>query len=99
MAATMPAGPSVNLILGYRDPLNRIWTNRPAKATNDREPSPAMKPKHGVVICGGLARTTWALIAIWLGDGRPGRCRARIQRRLRLARSRTFHLFCWGECR
>src|SRR5262245_66027272 len=28
---------------------------------------------------GCLARTTWALTAIWLGDGRRGRCRARIQ--------------------
>src|SRR5262245_62422227 len=35
---------------------------------------------------GCLARTAWALTAIWLGDGRRGRCRARIQRLLRPAR-------------
>src|SRR5262249_13885906 len=62
---------------------------------------PAVKPEGRMVKFGGrLARTTWALTAIWLGDGRWGRCRARIQRLLRPARGRTFHdLAVWENVR
>src|SRR2546430_4466381 len=54
---------------------------------------PAMGPERGMVnLWGRLARTKWALTAIWLGGGRLGRCRVRIHRLLRLARRRTSHL-------
>jgi hypothetical protein len=42
---------------------------------------------------GRLAQAKWALTAIWLGDGRLGRCRARIRR----ARGRTLHDLFLGE--
>src|SRR6266480_3197659 len=63
-----------------------------------REPSPGDEPEHGVVnVWGRLAQTKRALRA---GGGRLGRCRDRIQRLFRLARSRTFHnqFVSWGEC-
>jgi D-alanyl-D-alanine carboxypeptidase len=46
---------------------------------------------------GRLARTTWALTAIWLGDGRLGRCRARIQRLLRPAAAGPSTTRLFGE--
>src|SRR5262245_33431344 len=89
----MPASPLVNLGASPTFPCSPSRLNQStAKATNRREPSPGggAGPWDGK-IGGRLARTTWALTAIWLGDGHRGRCRTRIQRLLRPRRGRTFH--------
>src|SRR5215510_6795978 len=89
----MPAGDHlVNLETSPSFPFSPSHLNQStAEATNRREPSPAAEPDHGMVRFGGrLARTTWALTAVWLGDGHWGRCRTRIQRLLRPTRGRTF---------
>src|SRR5262249_23745735 len=56
-----------------------------------------MEPDHGMVKFGGpFARTTWALTAIWLGDGRRAVAVPGIQR-LRSQRGSTFHDLSVGE--